>query len=112
MKKIEAIIKSSRLDPVKEALCAIGITGMTVSSVEGFGHQKGHTEFYRGAEYDIVFNEKTKIELVVSLEILETVIKTIQEHAYTGEIGDGKIFILPVDEVIKIRTNERGISAI
>jgi len=112
MKKIEAIIKPFRLDPVKEALCALGITGMTVSQVEGFGHQKGHTEFYRGAEYDVVFNEKTKIEIVVKTEMLEAVVKAIQDNAYTGEIGDGKIFIFSVDEVIKIRTGERGDSAI
>lgn len=112
MKKIEAIIKPFRLDPVKEALCAIGINGMTVSQVEGFGHQKGHIEFYRGAEYDVLFNEKTKIEIVVRKEMLESVIDVIRENAYTGEIGDGKIFVYSVDQVIKIRTGEKDYLAI
>lgn len=112
MKKIEAIIKPYKLDPVKDALCNAGICGMTITEVQGFGHQKGHVELYRGAEYDVVFNEKIKIEIVLTDDMVEKAINIISKEAYTGEIGDGKIFIFPVEEVIKIRTGEKGVDAI
>jgi nitrogen regulatory protein P-II 1 len=112
MKKIEAIIKPFKLDEVKHALTKIGVRGMTVTEVKGFGRQKGHTEIYRGAEYKIDFLAKTKIELIIPDEIVLQVIETIERIAKTGKIGDGKIFILPVDEVIRIRTGERGKDAI
>lgn len=112
MKKIEAIIKPHRLDPVKEALCKIGICGMTVTNVEGFGYQKGHVELYRGAKYDILLNEKVKIEIVLNEEMVEKTIEQIRTNAYTGEIGDGKIFVYAVEQVIKIRTGETGTAAI
>ncbi len=108
MKKIEAIIKPFKLDEVKNALTKIGIQGMTVIEVKGFGRQKGHTESYRGTEYAIDFLPKSKIELVVPDEIVPQVIETIERAAKTGKIGDGKIFLLPVEEVIRIRTGERG----
>jgi nitrogen regulatory protein P-II 1 len=112
MKKIEAIIKPFKLDEVKHALSKIGVQGMTVTEVKGFGRQKGHTEVYRGAEYKIDFLAKVKIELITADEVLPQVIETIERIAKTGKIGDGKIFVLPVDEVIRIRTGERGRDAI
>ncbi len=112
MKKIEAIIKPFKLDPVKEALTEIGIMGMTVSEVKGYGRQKGHKEMYRGAEYNVDFNPKIKIELVVSTELAEKVVETIRDAANSGKIGDGKIFVLGVEDVIRVRTGERGNGAI
>ncbi len=112
MKKIEAIIKPFKLDDVRDALGEIGVTGMTVSEVKGFGRQKGHTEIYRGAEYAVDFLPKVKIELVVADEQVERVVETIIETARSGKIGDGKIFILPVEEVVRIRTGERSEAAI
>lgn len=112
MKKIEAIIKPFKLDEVKDALNEQGITGMSVVEVRGFGRQKGHKEIYRGAEYVVDFLPKIKIEIVVDDGLVERVVQTIQETANTGKIGDGKIFVLPVDEAIRIRTGERGVDAI
>jgi nitrogen regulatory protein P-II 1 len=112
MKKIEAIIKPFKLDDVKDALNSLGIQGMTVTEVKGFGRQKGHVELYRGAEYDISFIPKVKIEVVVADGIVEKVVGTIQEKAKTGKIGDGKIFITKIEEIIRIRTGERGEVAI
>lgn len=112
MKKIEAIIKPFKLDEVKNALTKIGVQGMTVTEVKGFGRQKGHTEVYRGAEYKIDFLPKVKIELITSEEIVTQVVETIERAAKTGKIGDGKIFISPVEEVIRIRTGERGKDAV
>jgi nitrogen regulatory protein P-II 1 len=112
MKKIEAVIKPFKLDEVKDALNALGIAGMTVIEVKGFGRQKGHVELYRGAEYDISFIPKVKIEAVVADGIAEKVISTIMEKAKTGKIGDGKIFVTKIEEVIRIRTGEKGESAI
>lgn len=112
MKKIEAIIKPFRLDAVKDALNEIGIQGMTVTEVKGFGRQKGHVELYRGAEYDISFIPKVKVEAVVSDAIVEKAIKTIEETAKTGKIGDGKIFVSALEDVIRIRTGEKGEQAI
>ena len=112
MKKIEAIIKPFKLEDVKEALRDIGIQGLTVVEVKGFGRQKGHTELYRGAEYVIDFLPKIKLEIVVSDDMLPKVIETIRESAKTGKIGDGKIFIFPAEDVIRIRTGERGEDAI
>ena len=112
MKKIEVIIKPFKLDEVKNALTKIGIQGMTISEVKGFGRQRGHTEVYRGAEYTIDFVPKSKIELIVVDELLPQVIETIERAAKTGKIGDGKIFVSPVEEVIRIRTGERGRDAI
>jgi nitrogen regulatory protein P-II 1 len=112
MKKIEAIIKPFKLDEVKDALNAIGIQGMTVTEVKGFGRQKGHVELYRGAEYDISFIPKVKIEVVVADGVVDKVISTIQEKAKTGKIGDGKIFISNLEEIIRIRTGEKGETAI
>ncbi len=112
MKKIEAIIKPFRLDEVKNALTKIGVQGMTVTEVKGFGRQKGHTESYRGTEYAIDFLPKSKIELIVTDELVNQVIQTIERAAKTGKIGDGKIFLSPVEEVIRIRTGERGKDAI
>ena len=112
MKKIEAIVKPFRLDEVKDALHVLGIQGMTVTEVKGFGRQKGHVELYRGAEYDIAFIPKVKIELVVSESMLDKVVTTIQENARTGKIGDGKIFISSLEQIIRIRTGETGESAI
>jgi len=108
MKKIEAIIKPFKLDEVKEALHNIGVQGMTVTEVKGFGRQKGHTELYRGAEYVVDFLPKIKIEIAVSQELADKVVQTIVESANTGRIGDGKIFVLPMEEAIRIRTGERG----
>ena len=112
MKKIEAIIKPFKLEPVKEALTDIGIMGMTVSEVKGYGRQKGHKEMYRGAEYNVDFNPKIKIELVVSAELVGKVVDTIRDAANSGKIGDGKIFVLPVEDVMRVRTGERGEDAI
>ena len=112
MKKIEAIVKPFKLDEVKEALQGIGIQGMTVTEVKGFGRQKGHTELYRGAEYVVDFLPKIKVELVVSDELADKAVTAIAEAANTGRIGDGKIFVMPVEEAIRIRTGERGASAV
>jgi nitrogen regulatory protein P-II 1 len=112
MKKIEAIIKPFKLDEVKEGLTEIGIQGMTVSEVKGFGRQRGHTEIYRGAEYTVDFVPKLKLEVVVAAELAPQVVKLIEEKAKTGAIGDGKIFVTTLDEVIRIRTGERGKEAI
>jgi nitrogen regulatory protein P-II 1 len=112
MRKIEAIIKPFKLDEVKEALHAIGIQGMTVTEVKGFGRQKGHTELYRGAEYVVDFLPKIKIEIAVSDEMSDKAVQAIVEAANTGRIGDGKIFVLPVEEAIRIRTGERGGDAV
>jgi nitrogen regulatory protein P-II 1 len=112
MKKIEAIVKPFKLDEVKNALTKMGVQGMTVSEVKGFGRQRGHTEVYRGAEYTIDFVPKSKIELIVVDELVTQVIETIERAAKTGKIGDGKIFLSSVDEVIRIRTGERGRDAI
>ncbi len=112
MKKIEAIIKPFKLDEVKEALNAIGIQGMTVSEVKGFGRQKGHKEIYRGAEYVIDFVPKIRIDIVVDDNIVENVIEVVQKIANSGNIGDGKIFVYPVEEAVRIRTGERGKDAL
>ena len=112
MKKIEAIIKPFKLDEVKENLNEIGIQGITVTEVKGFGRQKGHTELYRGAEYVVDFLPKIKLEVVVRDDMVNKVVETIGETAKTGRIGDGKIFVLPIDEVIRIRTGEKGDDAI
>ncbi len=112
MKKIEAVIKPFKLDEVKEALNDIGIQGMTVSEVKGYGRQKGHTELYRGAEYVVDFLPKIKIEITVSDEIVEKVIETIENSARTGRIGDGKVFVSDITDVVRIRTGERGDDAI
>lgn len=112
MKKIEAIIKPFKLDEVKDALNAIGINGMTVTEVKGFGRQKGHVEVYRGAEYEVSFLPKIKIEVVVADSIIDKVMSTIIEKAKTGNIGDGKIFLYSLEDVIRIRTGDRGEAAI
>lgn len=112
MKKIEAIIKPFKLDDVKEALSELGVTGMTISEVKGYGRQKGHKEMYRGAEYHVDFNPKVKIELLVTAGMAEKVVDAICTSARSGKIGDGKIFVLPVEEVIRVRTGERGGQAV
>jgi len=112
MKKIEAVIKPFKLDELKEALTERNITGMTVSEVKGFGRQKGHKEIYRGAEYVVDFLPKLKVEIVVDESIVESVVETIMNSVKTGKIGDGKIFVLPVEEVCRIRTGEKGREAI
>lgn len=112
MKKIEAIIKPFKLDDVKEALNEMGIKGMTISEVKGYGRQKGHKEIYRGAEYVVDFIPKVKLEIIVDTPQVDAVVNAIREAANTGKIGDGKIFILPVEEVIRVRTGETGIEAI
>jgi nitrogen regulatory protein P-II 1 len=112
MKKIEVIIKPFKLDDLKTALHDIGITGMTVSEVKGFGRQKGHTEIYRGAEYQVDFIPKVKVEMVLGADMVEQTITTIMEATQTGKIGDGKIFVLPVDSVTRIRTGEKDKDAI
>ena len=112
MKLIIAIIKPFKLDEVKEALSQVGIEGMTVTEVKGFGRQKGHTEIYRGSEYTVDFLPKVKIEIAVSDDILDKVVSTIAKAAKTGKIGDGKIFVVPVDDVLRIRTDERGDAAV
>jgi len=112
MRKIEAIIKPFKLDEVKEALHGIGIQGMTVTEVKGFGRQKGHTELYRGAEYVVDFLPKIKVEIAVSDEMADKAVQAIVQAANTGRIGDGKIFVLPVEEAVRIRTGERGPDAV
>ncbi len=112
MKKIEAIIKPFKLDEVKEALHEIGIQGITVSEVKGFGRQKGHTELYRGTEYVVDFLPKIKMEIVVKDELVAKVVETVVEAARTGRIGDGKVFVLSVEDVVRIRTGEKGDEAI
>ena len=112
MKKIEAIIKPFKLDEVKDALQEVGLQGITVLEAKGFGRQKGHTELYRGAEYIVDFLPKVKLELVVDDSIVERAIETIQQAAYTGRIGDGKIFVSTVEEAIRVRTGEKGTKAI
>ncbi len=112
MKKIEAIIKPFKLDDVKEALQEIGLQGMTVTDIRGFGRQKGHTELYRGAEYVVDFLPKVKIELIVDDSIVERTVEAIKSAAHSGRIGDGKIFIIPVEEAIRIRTGESGRDAL
>ena len=112
MKKIEAIIKPFKVDEVKDELNKIGVLGLTVSEVKGYGRQKGHTELYRGAEYAVDFLPKIKIELIIPDDIVDEVIEVIKAKAHTGRIGDGKIFISSVDEVIRIRTGESGNNAI
>jgi len=112
MKKIEAIVKPFKMEDVKEALAEVGIEGMTVSEVKGFGRQKGHTEIYRGSEYTVDFLPKVKFEIVVSDSVVDKAVKAISDAAKTGKIGDGKIFVLPIDNAIRIRTEETGESAI
>jgi len=112
MKKIEAIIKPFKLDDVKEALNEIGIQGMTITEVKGYGRQKGHKEIYRGAEYVVDFIPKIKIELIVADDMVQKASDTIEEAANTGKLGDGKIFILPVEDAVRVRTGERGAEAI
>ncbi|EGR2794654.1 nitrogen regulatory protein P-II [Vibrio navarrensis] len=112
MKKIEAIIKPFKLDDVREALAEVGITGMTVSEVKGFGRQKGHTELYRGAEYMVDFLPKVKLEIVVNEDVADKCVETIIETAQTGKIGDGKIFVTNVERVVRIRTGEEDEDAI
>jgi nitrogen regulatory protein PII len=112
MKKIEAIIKPFKLDDVKEALNEVGVHGMTISEVKGYGRQRGHKEIYRGAEYVVDFIPKIKIEIVVETNMVKKVVETIKKAAHTGKIGDGKIFVLPMEEVIRVRTGEKGKDAI
>ena len=112
MKKVEAIIKPFKLDEVKEALNAVGVQGMTVTEVKGFGRQKGHTELYRGAEYVVDFLPKIKIEVAVGDELVDKVVQAIVQAAHTGRIGDGKVFVLPMEDVIRIRTGEHGPDAV
>ena len=112
MKKIEVIIKPFKLDDVKEAILKLGVSGMTITEVKGFGRQKGHKEIYRGAEYIVDFLPKTKIEVIVPTDLVSRVLEAIKENAYTGQIGDGKIFILPVEKAIRIRTGEEDEDAI
>lgn len=112
MKKIEAVIKPFKLEEVREALSEIGINGLTVTEVKGFGRQKGHTELYRGAEYTIDFLPKVKLELVVADDILDTAMDAITKSAHTGKIGDGKIFVMDVEQTLRIRTGETGEEAV
>jgi nitrogen regulatory protein P-II 1 len=112
MKKIEAIIKPFKLDEVKDALHEVGVTGMTVTEVKGFGRQKGHTEVYRGAEYVIDFLPKLKIEVVLDDSLVERAVQAVQDAARTDKIGDGKIFVVPVDQAVRIRTGEQGPDAV
>ncbi len=112
MKKIEAIIKPFKLDEVKDALNEIGVTGMTITEVKGFGRQRGHTEIYRGAEYQVDFIPKIKLEIVLEAEIVDKVVELIAKEANTGKIGDGKVFVFPVDGVTRIRTGETGKEAV
>jgi nitrogen regulatory protein P-II 1 len=112
VKKVEAIIKPFKLDEVKQALSEIGVAGLTATEVKGFGRQKGHTELYRGAEYVVDFLPKVKVEVVVADALVARVVEAVERAAKTGRIGDGKIFVLPVDEVIRIRTGERGEEAL
>ena len=112
MKKIEAVIKPFKLDDVREALSEVGVSGLTVTEVKGFGRQLGHTELYRGAEYVVDFLPKIKIEAVIPTELLESAIDAILKSAHTGKIGDGKIFVTPVEQVVRIRTGETDESAL
>ena len=112
MKKIEAVLKPFKLDEVREALSEIGVTGLTVTEVKGFGRQKGHTELYRGAEYVVDFLPKVKIEAAIKSEILDQVIEAIEKSANTGKIGDGKIFVFELEQVVRIRTGETGADAL
>jgi nitrogen regulatory protein P-II 1 len=112
MKKVEAVIKPFKLDEVKEALHEVGIKGITVTEAKGFGRQKGHTELYRGAEYVVDFLPKVKIEVIMEDALVERAVEAIMDAAHTGRIGDGKIFVSPVEEVVRIRTGERGNDAI
>jgi nitrogen regulatory protein P-II 1 len=112
MKKIEAIIKPFKMEDVKEALTEIGVEGMTVSEVKGFGRQKGHTEIYRGSEYTVDFLPKVKFEIVIADDRVQKAVDVIVQSAKTGKIGDGKVFVMPIEDVIRIRTEERGESAI
>ena len=112
MKKIEAVIKPFKLDEVREALSEVGITGLTVTEVKGFGRQKGHTELYRGAEYVVDFLPKIKLEVAVTDDQVDAVVEAIMQSAGTGKIGDGKIFVMPVEQVVRIRTGETNESAI
>ena len=112
MKKLEAIIKPFKLDEVKDGLSNIGIKGLSITEIKGFGRQRGHKEVYRGAEYQVDFVSKIKIEIIMEDALVPEAVKTIQEKAQTGQIGDGKIFILPVEEAIRIRTGEAGESAL
>jgi len=112
MRKIEAIIKPFKLDEVKDALNSIGITGMTITEVKGYGRQKGHTEIYRGAEYVVDFIPKVKIEIVVAAELVDQVVDKIRAAANTGKIGDGKIFVLPIERVVRVRTGEENRDAV
>lgn len=112
MKKVEAIIKPFKLDEVREALSAIGVNGLTVTEVKGFGRQKGHTELYRGAEYVVDFLPKIKIEVILAADMVDSAIEAIIKTAHTGKIGDGKIFVTSVEQVIRIRTGETGEAAI
>jgi nitrogen regulatory protein P-II 1 len=112
MKRIEAIIKPFKLDEVREALSEIGVTGLTVTEVKGFGRQKGHTELYRGAEYVVDFLPKIKLDIVVAEDIVEAAVDAVIKAARTGKIGDGKIFVFPVEQVIRIRTGETGEAAL
>ena len=112
MKLIIAVVKPSRLDEVREALTALGVEGMTVSEVKGYGRQKGHKEIYRGSEYKVNFVPKIKIEVAVNDDVAERAVQAIQESARTNQIGDGKIFVLPMDEAVRIRTGETGANAL
>jgi len=112
MKKIEAVIKPFKLDEVKSALNEIGVTGMTISEVKGFGRQRGHKEIYRGAEYQVDFVPKIQLQIVVNSDLVPKVIDVIKDKAKTGKIGDGKIFISPLEEAVRIRTSESGLEAI
>ena len=112
MKKIEAIIKPFKVDDVKDALHEVGVSGLTIAEVKGFGRQKGHTELYRGAEYVIDFLPKVKVEVVVEDSMVENAIEAIENAARTGRIGDGKIFVIPIEQAIRIRTGDRGPDAI
>ena len=112
MKKVEAYIKPFKLDDVKAALMELGVRGMSVTEIRGFGRQKGHTELYRGSEYKVDFLPKTKLEIVIPDELVEQVIEVIQKVAKTGQVGDGKIFILPVEDAVRIRTGESGDGAL
>jgi nitrogen regulatory protein PII len=112
MKKIEAIIKPHKLDDVQEALRAVGVNGMTVTEVKGFGRQRGHTEIYRGSEYTVNFLPKVKVEVLVSAEVVDAAVKAILQGANTGKVGDGKIAIYNVEDVMRIRTGEHGVDAL
>ena len=112
MRKVEAIIKPFKLEDVKEGLSSLGIKGMTVSEVKGFGRQKGHSEIYRGAEYTVDFVAKVKVEIVVPADMVDKVVEVILEHASTGQIGDGKVFVAPIEAAYRIRTKEQGRDAI